>query len=128
MINKIEDYLMELYPDSRCELNYNKDYELLIAVVLSAQTTDKRVNQVTSILFNKYKEDNFNLEKNINDKQKVGFTDSSIIEIIKYYHFKNKKCPLFGFFGKQSRFRGIYCRYSSLRVNRKCFIGIFQKL
>ena len=56
MINKIEDYLMELYPDSRCELNYNKDYELLIAVVLSAQTTDKRVNMITSVLFDKYKD------------------------------------------------------------------------
>ena len=56
MINKIEEYLMELYPDSRCELNYNKDYELLIAVVLSAQTTDKRVNMITSILFDKYKD------------------------------------------------------------------------
>lgn len=54
MIKEIEDYLMELYPDSRCELNYNQDYELLIAVVLSAQTTDKRVNMITKILFDKY--------------------------------------------------------------------------
>lgn len=54
MINTIEEYLEELYPDSRCELNYNKDYELLIAVVLSAQTTDKRVNMVTRELFGKY--------------------------------------------------------------------------
>jgi endonuclease-3 len=54
MINTIEEYLEELYPDSRCELNYNKDYELLIAVVLSAQTTDKRVNMVTKELFSKY--------------------------------------------------------------------------
>lgn len=50
----IENYLDELYPNPRCELNYNKDYELLIAVVLSAQTTDKRVNSVTSVLFDKY--------------------------------------------------------------------------
>lgn len=50
----IENYLDELFKNPRCELNYNKDYELLIAVVLSAQTTDKRVNQVTNILFNKY--------------------------------------------------------------------------
>lgn len=42
------------YPDARCELNYTKDYELLIATVLSAQCTDKRVNMVTEILFNKY--------------------------------------------------------------------------
>ncbi len=51
----IENYLDEVIPDPKCELKYNKDYELLIAVVLSAQSTDKRVNQVTPILFNKYK-------------------------------------------------------------------------
>ena len=55
MMNKIFNYLDELYPNPICELNYNKDYELLIAIVLSAQTTDKRVNQVTSVLFSKYK-------------------------------------------------------------------------
>lgn len=49
-----EDYLEELYPDARCELEYSKDYELLIAVVLSAQTTDQRVNSVTRVLFSKY--------------------------------------------------------------------------
>lgn len=53
-MNEIINYLDELFPDAVCELNYNKDYELLIAVMLSAQTTDKRVNQVTSILFKKY--------------------------------------------------------------------------
>ena len=51
---EIINYLNELFPDARCELNYNKDYELLIAVVLSAQTTDKRVNSVTQILFSEY--------------------------------------------------------------------------
>ena len=57
MMNKIElisNYLDELIPNPVCELNYNKDYELLIAVMLSAQTTDKRVNSVTKILFTKY--------------------------------------------------------------------------
>ncbi|MBR4261756.1 MAG: endonuclease III [Bacilli bacterium] len=53
-INRIEEYLEELYPNAFCELNYSKDYELLIAVVLSAQTTDKRVNEVTKVLFDKY--------------------------------------------------------------------------
>lgn len=53
-MNKIENYLDELYPNPRCELNYNKDYELVLATMLSAQTTDKRVNQVTSILFKEY--------------------------------------------------------------------------
>ena len=52
--NLIVEYLDELFPNPRCELNYNKDYELLIAVMLSAQTTDKRVNMVTKELFSKY--------------------------------------------------------------------------
>lgn len=50
-MNEIIDYLDELIPNARCELEYNKDYELLIAVMLSAQTTDKRVNEVTKVLF-----------------------------------------------------------------------------
>ena len=54
MIQTIIDYLDYLFPNPRCELNYTKGYELLIAVMLSAQTTDKRVNMVTSILFDKY--------------------------------------------------------------------------
>ena len=53
-VNVILDYLDELIPNPKCELEYNKDYELLIAVMLSAQTTDKRVNQVTKELFKKY--------------------------------------------------------------------------
>ena len=46
--------LDEYYPGARCELNYTRDYELLIATVLSAQCTDKRVNEVTKVLFAKY--------------------------------------------------------------------------
>lgn len=53
-MNEIIDYLEELLPSASCELNYNKDYELLLAVMLSAQTTDKRVNMVTDVLFKKY--------------------------------------------------------------------------
>lgn len=54
MNKEIYDYLDLLYGNAKCELNYNKDYELLIAVMLSAQTTDKKVNKVTDILFKKY--------------------------------------------------------------------------
>lgn len=53
-INCILNYMNNLFPNAHCELEYNKDYELLIAIVLSAQTTDKRVNMVTKILFSKY--------------------------------------------------------------------------
>lgn len=54
-ILQISSYLDELITNPICELNYNNDYELLIAVMLSANTTDKGVNKVTSILFKKYK-------------------------------------------------------------------------
>lgn len=51
---EVLEALDELFPNPKCELNYNKDYELLIATILSAQSTDKRVNTVTPILFSKY--------------------------------------------------------------------------
>ena len=53
-IKPLLEYLDELFPSARCELFYSKDYELVIAVMLSAQTTDKSVNAVTPILFKKY--------------------------------------------------------------------------
>ena len=50
-----EEFILEnldkIIPEPKCELNYSKDYELLIATVLSAQSTDKRVNLVTKELF-----------------------------------------------------------------------------
>ena len=49
-----EEYLDLLFPDPKCELIYHSDYELLMAIVLSAQSTDKRVNSVTPLLFSKY--------------------------------------------------------------------------
>ena len=65
-IKDIEFYLDELFPEPKCELNYNSDYELLIAIMLSAQSTDKRVNLVTPVLFSKY--NNLNLLKNADIK------------------------------------------------------------
>ena len=54
MISDFNRKLDIMIPEVRCELNYNRDYELLIATVLSAQCTDKRVNEVTSVLFSNY--------------------------------------------------------------------------
>jgi len=54
-INKFVNYLNKLYPHAKCTLDYSKDYELVIAVMLSAQTTDVAVNKVTKVLFKKYK-------------------------------------------------------------------------
>ena len=54
MINKVVSTLDSLFINPHCELNYSKDYELLISVMLSAQTTDVRVNSVTRVLYKKY--------------------------------------------------------------------------
>ena len=53
-VRAIVDALKELYPDSLCSLQYEKDYELLFAVRLSAQCTDERVNMVTPALFERF--------------------------------------------------------------------------
>ena len=49
----ILDTLSALFPDATCELNYTNIYELSVAVILSAQTTDERDNLVTPELFSK---------------------------------------------------------------------------
>ena len=51
---RIINYLDELFINPKCELEYTKDYELLLSVMLSAQTTDKSVNKVTKELYKKY--------------------------------------------------------------------------
>ena len=71
MINKILDYLDELYPNPKCELEYTKDYELLIAIVMSAQTTDKRVNMVNKVLFKKYQSIKELSEASLEDIEKI---------------------------------------------------------
>lgn len=69
-INNILELLDKMIPNPKCELNYNKDYELLIATVLSAQCTDKRVNEVTKVLFQKYNLETLNTA-NIKDIEKI---------------------------------------------------------
>ena len=50
----IIEILKETYPDAKCELNYDTPLQLLVATILSAQTTDKKVNEVTESLFKDY--------------------------------------------------------------------------
>ena len=53
-VNGLIAALKEAYPDPQCALHYQKDYELMISVRLSAQCTDARVNEVTPALFAEY--------------------------------------------------------------------------
>ena len=50
----ILDILKEDYPDAKCELNHESPFQLLVATILSAQTTDMKVNEVTETLFRDY--------------------------------------------------------------------------
>src|SRR5438093_13357524 len=54
-VKKIIAGLKKAYPNAHCELNHSNPLELLIATILSAQCTDKRVNMVTPELFKKYR-------------------------------------------------------------------------
>ena len=82
-ISQIIDKVDEIYVDPKCELVFNSDYELLVAVILSAQCTDKRVNQVTDKLF-----------KNYNTPEKmISLTQSQLEDYIKpcgLFHSKAK--------------------------------------
>lgn len=80
---EILNYLNEVVPNPVCELNYNKDYELLIAVMLSAQTKDARVNKVTKVLFSKYDSLKKLKEANIKDIE-------NIIKELGNYHKKSE--------------------------------------
>ena len=80
---KIYDGLIGMFGNAECELEYRDPYTLLVAVILSAQCTDKRVNKVTPALFQKYptvydmaKADNLEVE--------------SIIRSCGFYHNKAK--------------------------------------
>ena len=70
-MKEIVNYLNSIIPNPKCELNYNKDYELLIATMLSAQTTDKRVNMVTKVLFDKYQTLESLRNADVNDIKKI---------------------------------------------------------
>lgn len=80
-VTDIYNILLEMFPDAHCELNYHNLYELTVAVMLSAQTTDKAVNIVTPTLFSHY--------PNISSLSKAKPTDvECIIKRLGLYHNK----------------------------------------
>ncbi len=83
MIEKVMEYLAELFPSPAPELRYENEFQCLIAVVLSAQCTDKRVNEVTKVLFKDYP-DSFSMAKLSQDELE------HIIYSTGFYHNKAK--------------------------------------
>jgi len=87
-IDKIFNYFEELFGnDPKCELNYSSDNQLLVAIILSAQCTDVRVNKVTATLFQKY--------KTINDFAQANITELER-EIYSTGFFRNKAKNIIG--------------------------------
>ncbi|MGD0078799.1 MAG: endonuclease III [Sedimentisphaerales bacterium] len=84
-VKKISPILAKLYPDAGVALRFTNPFELLIATILSAQCTDKRVNMVTPALFAKYKtpEDwaDAKLEAIENDIRSTGFYHNKAVSI-----------------------------------------------
>lgn len=79
----IFNYLKELFPDPETELNYSTPFQLVVAVMLSAQATDLQVNKVTDTLFKKIKKPE--------DLLAMGFEKfERSIKSINYYHTKAK--------------------------------------
>ncbi len=83
---KAIEILKELYPDAVCSIYYSTPFELLVAVRLSAQCTDARVNMVTPVLFEKYKTLDDYCNADVGDIEKIihscGFYKSKAASII----------------------------------------------
>ncbi len=80
---EIKKHLDNIFPSPKCELDYNSPFQLLVAVILSAQCTDKRVNIVTKDLFRKYGTPDQLSKANIKDIEKI-------IHSCGFYHNKAK--------------------------------------
>ena len=89
-VNLIIEALKEAYPDPMCALQYDHDYQLLIAVRLAAQCTDERVNQVTPALFERF-------------PTLDAFADADVAEVEQYVH----SC---GFYRHKARDIVLACR------------------
>ena len=80
------DVIDEMFPDAKCELKHENPWQLLIAVMMSAQTTDKSVNAITEHLFQKYQSvDDFanaDLKELENDIRKIGLYRNKAKNII----------------------------------------------
>ena len=83
IFKKINEKLKKLYPEIKIALNFSNTWELLVATILSAQTTDKKVNEITEKLFKKY--------RNIDDYLKADLREfENDIRGVNYYKNKAK--------------------------------------
>ena len=84
--SKIFNLLSKVYPDAKIALTYSNSFELLVAVVLSAQTTDIQVNKVTPTLFEKYKKEKPNHEQAYIKYKNLKLPKTQLTEIVNFAH------------------------------------------
>ena len=99
-ISNVVETLMELYPEAECELEFDSVFQLLVAVVLSAQTTDKSVNQVTKVLFNDHKDAESIANMNEEDLQiimkRIGMYKTKSKNVLSLARIINEICLKYG--------------------------------
>ena len=92
---EIIEILKKFYPEAKCSLNFNSPFELAIAVMLSAQCTDERVNKVTPFLFSKYSTPTDFINAPISDIQQIiypcGFSNTKSQNIKKMAEIIHEK-------------------------------------
>ena len=101
---QVIDLLRKTYPHAKIVLNYGNNWELLVSVILSAQCTDKKVNEVTSVLWKKYRSSKFKAQnaklqlkvKSLEEREILNFSSVSLSELEQdvrstgFYHNKAK--------------------------------------
>ncbi len=115
-VEAILEVLDSMYPNAECELNHTNALELLIAVMLSAQTTDASVNKLTKTLFNKYK----TVDDYINVSLKTLENDLKIIGLYKNKAKNVKKTAL----ALKEKFNGVV---PSSQVDLESLPGVGRK-
>ena len=118
--NKVLDYFEELFPDAHCELNHQNVFELLVAVMLSAQTTDKKVNQVTASLFKKYPTvESFALAslEDLQDDIKIIGLYRNLVEAVYYSPNADNVPELMDTFLKSANFEGTSVKESLEKID-----------
>jgi endonuclease III len=86
---RILELLKKRYPDAKIILKYSNNLELLISVILSAQTTDIQVNKVTASLFPKYQKRNKQFEKDYKKYNNLKLPKNEIVEIVNFALIKS---------------------------------------
>ncbi len=81
---KILSLLKKRYPNAKIILNYSNNFELLVSVILSAQTTDIQVNKVTAVVFPKYQKENKKLIKFYKKYKDHSLSKKELIEIVNF--------------------------------------------